>query len=169
MEETNRDPKAAKSTPNSAAPYAVLNCVIPYISDQKDRNAVSLVCRWCRDLDALTRKRLTVGLGFGLALTPDQVRRRFGRLESLKIKAKAWRASFSGPVDWNIYITPWVKETGENFIQLKSLHFMRTPVRDLDLELLSMSRGEMLRVLKINKCKGFSSDGLLHIGRFCRY
>lgn len=168
MEEADRDPKAAKPTPNSTAPYAVLSCVIPYIDDQKDRNAVSLVCRWCRDLDALTRKHLTVGLGYGLALTPDRVRWRFGRLESMKLKAKAWRASFTVPVDWSIHITPWVKEIAANFSHLESLHFLRTPIRDSDLQILARARGETLRVLKIDKCMGFSTDGLLHIGRLCR-
>nr|GEX10250.1 hypothetical protein [Tanacetum cinerariifolium] len=36
-----------------------------------------------------------------------------------------------------------------------------------DLELLARTCGRDLRVLKIRKCKGFSTDGLLHIGTYC--
>jgi hypothetical protein len=41
-------------------------------------------------------------------------------------------------------------------------------VSDLDLELLARSRGRVLHALKLDKCSGFSTDGLLHIGRSCR-
>ncbi|GKF86718.1 coronatine-insensitive protein 1-like protein, partial [Tanacetum coccineum] len=40
-------------------------------------------------------------------------------------------------------------------------------VHDSDLELLARSRGEKLRVLEIDSCSGFSTDGLLCIGKYC--
>ncbi|GJV13633.1 mutator type transposase [Tanacetum coccineum] len=38
---------------------------------------------------------------------------------------------------------------------------------DSDLKLLARTCGRDLRVLKICMCKGFSTDGLLHIGKYC--
>ncbi|GJU44673.1 anamorsin [Tanacetum coccineum] len=50
---------------------------------------------------------------------------------------------------------------------LKALHIRRVVIRDSDLELLAKTRGKDLRVLKIYKCEGFSTYGLLHIGKYC--
>lgn len=145
----------------------VLGCVMPYIDDPKDRDAVSLVCRRWYELDALTRKHVTIALCY--TTTPDRLRRRFGHLESLKLKGKPRAAMFNLiPEDWGGYVTPWVKEIAESFSCLKSLHFRRMIVRDSDLELLARTRGSVLHSLKIDKCSGFSTDGLFHIGRFCR-
>ncbi|KAM0023576.1 putative leucine-rich repeat domain superfamily [Helianthus debilis subsp. tardiflorus] len=41
-------------------------------------------------------------------------------------------------------------------------------VKDEDLELLAREKGDVLQVLKLDKCSGFSTDGLLHISRSCR-
>ncbi|XP_041000467.1 coronatine-insensitive protein 1-like [Juglans microcarpa x Juglans regia] len=145
----------------------VLDCVMPYIHDPKDRDAASLVCRRWYELDALTRKHLTIALCY--TTSPDRLRRRFRHLESLKLKGKPRAAMFNLiPEDWGGYVTPWVNEIAESFNCLKSLHFRRMIVKDSDLELLARSRGRELHALKIDKCSGFSTDGLLHIGRSCR-
>ena len=145
----------------------VLGCVMPYIHDPKDRDAVSLVCKGWYELDALTRKHVTIALCY--TTTPDRLRRRFPYLESLKLKGKPRAAMFNLIPDyWGGYVTPWVKEISVSFKCLKSLHFRRMIVSDSDLELLARSRGRELETLKIDKCSDFSTDGLLHIGRFCR-
>ncbi|XP_059456296.1 coronatine-insensitive protein 1 [Corylus avellana] len=145
----------------------VLGCVMPYIHDSKDRDAASLVCRRWYELDAQTRKHVTIALCY--TTSPDRLRRRFQHLESLKLKGKPRAAMFNLiPEDWGGYVTPWVNEIAESFNCLKSLHFRRMIVRDLDLELLARSRGRVLHTLKLDKCSGFSTDGLLHIGRSCR-
>ncbi|GKA34346.1 hypothetical protein Tco_0720775, partial [Tanacetum coccineum] len=36
-----------------------------------------------------------------------------------------------------------------------------------DLELLARKRGKDLRVLKINKCRGFCEDGLMYMSKYC--
>ncbi|PON36296.1 Leucine-rich repeat domain containing protein [Parasponia andersonii] len=145
----------------------VLGCVMPYILDPRDRDAVSLVCRRWYELDALTRKHVTIALCY--TTTPDRLRSRFGYLESLKLKGKPRAAMFNLiPEDWGGYVTPWVRAISESFQCLRSLHFRRMIVKDPDLELLARSRGRELETLKIDKCSGFSTDGLLHIGRFCR-
>ncbi|XP_028795986.1 coronatine-insensitive protein 1-like isoform X1 [Neltuma alba] len=145
----------------------VLDCVMPYIHDPKDRDAVSQVCRRWYELDSLTRKHVTIALCY--TTTPDRLRRRFPHLESLKLKGKPRAAMFNLiPEDWGGYVTPWVREIAEYFDCLKSLHFRRMIVKDSDLELLARSRGHVLQALKLDKCSGFSTDGLYHIGRSCR-
>lgn len=145
----------------------VLGCVMPYIDDPKDRDAVSLVCRRWYELDALTRKHVTIALCY--TTTPERLRRRFGHLESLKLKGKPRAAMFNLiPEDWGGYVTPWVKEMAVSFNCLKSLHFRRMIVTDSDLKLLASTRGRVLLSLKIDKCSGFSTDGLFHISSFCR-
>ncbi|KAI9156459.1 hypothetical protein LWI28_021424 [Acer negundo] len=145
----------------------VLGCVMPYIDDSKDRDAVSLVCRRWYELDALTRKHITIALCY--TTTPERLRLRFRHLESLKLKGKPRAAMFNLiPEDWGGYVTPWVNEIAENFNCLKSLHFRRMIVRDSDLEVLARTRGRNLLILKLDKCSGFSTDGLLHVSRSCR-
>ncbi|XP_044480185.1 coronatine-insensitive protein 1-like [Mangifera indica] len=145
----------------------VAECVIQYINDPKDRDAVSLVCRRWYELDAITRKHITIALCY--TTTPERLRRRFSHLESLKLKGKPRAAMFNLiPEDWGGYVTPWVNEIAQSFNCLKSLHFRRMIVSDSDLEVLATARGRNLQVLKLDKCSGFSTDGLLHVTRSCR-
>ncbi|XP_024987101.1 coronatine-insensitive protein 1-like [Cynara cardunculus var. scolymus] len=144
----------------------VFNCVVPYIHDGRDRNSFSLVCRKWSELDGTTRKHVTVHMCY--STTPFRLRQRFPLLESLTLKGKPRAAMWDlVPEDWGGYVTPWVREISSSFNCLKSIHFRRMIVRDSDLELLSRTRGKELRVLKIDVCSGFSTDGLLHIGRYC--
>ena len=144
-----------------------MDCVIRYIDDPKDRNAVSLVCRRWYDLDSMTRKHVTIALCY--TATPERLRRRFPRLESLKLKGKPRAAMFNLiPEDWGGHVTPWVNEISQHFEFLGSLHFRRMIVTDSDLELLAKSRGHVLQSLKLDKCSGFSTDGLFFVSRFCR-
>ena len=146
----------------------VLDCVMPYIHDSKDRDAVSQVCRRLYELDSLTRKHVTIALCY--TTTPDRLRRRFPHLESLNLKGKPRAAMFNLiPEDWGGFVTPWVREISQYFDCLKSLHFRRMIVRDSDLQVLARSRGHILQALKLDKCSGFSTDGLYYIGRYCRY
>ncbi|XP_068329434.1 coronatine-insensitive protein 1-like [Pyrus communis] len=145
----------------------VMDCVMPYLHDPKDRDAVSLVCKRWYELDALTRKHVTIALCY--TTTPDRLRQRFQHLESLKLKGKPRAAMFNLiPEDWGGFVTPWVIEIANSFHRLKCLHFRRMIVSDSDLELLAESRGRVLQVLKLDKCSGFTTGGLLHIGRSCR-
>ncbi|XP_051121823.1 coronatine-insensitive protein 1-like [Andrographis paniculata] len=148
--------------------YEIWECVIPYVVEPRDRAAVSLVCkRWCQ-IDALTRKHVTIALCY--SATPQRLWRRFPQLESLKLKGKPRAAMFNLIAeDWGGYVTPWVEEVIRSFKKMKALHFRRMIVKDSDLELLAKSAaGSVFEVLKLDKCSGFSTDGLLHVGRFCR-
>ncbi|XP_057474978.1 coronatine-insensitive protein 1-like [Actinidia eriantha] len=162
------DRKVSKTTSDgNGMPDLVFQRVIDYIHDARDRDAVSLVCRrWC-EIDAGARKHVTIALCY--TTTPRMLLLRFPNLESLKLKAKPRAAMFNLiPEDWGGYVTAWVEEIARSFRGLKALHFRRMIVRDSDLELLAQARGLELQSLKLDKCSGFSTDGLLHIGRSCK-
>ncbi|KAL2227453.1 coronatine-insensitive protein 1 [Sesamum indicum] len=145
----------------------VWECVIPYVQDPRDRDAVSLVCKRWYDIDAITRKHVTMALCY--TATPQRLSRRFPHLESLKLKGKPRAAMFNLiPEDWGGYVTPWVEEIVRSFGRMKVLHFRRMIVKDSDLVLLATSFRKVLEVLRLDKCSGFSTDGLLQIGRLCR-
>ncbi|KAK8515099.1 hypothetical protein V6N13_122059 [Hibiscus sabdariffa] len=157
-----------RTAPSSTGmPDAVLKCVLPFLDGPRDRASISLVCRRWYKLDSSSRKHVTIA--FCYTTTADQLRRRFPALESLKVKGKPRAAMYDLiPDDWGGYVTPWVREVAENFDCLRSLHFRRMIVRDSDLEVLARSRGGVLQALKLDKCSGFSTDGLFHIGSMCR-
>lgn len=141
---------------------------MPYIDDPRDRAAASMVNRRWHELDALTRKHLKVALCY--ASTPDRLSRRFEYLESLKLKGKPRASMFNLiPEDWGGFASPWIKEICRSLHCLKRIHFRRMIVSDSDLELLATSHGSVLHVLKLDKCSGFSTDGLLHVTSSCRY
>ncbi|PWA71277.1 hypothetical protein CTI12_AA275040 [Artemisia annua] len=139
----------------------VFSCVLPYIQNGSDRNSVSLVCRRWYELDCLTRKHVTVDMFF--AKSPSRLLQRFPFLESLTLKGLPFRLYGE-----NFHcITPWIEEIAVSFTRLKSLHMRHLAVHDSDMELLARTRGKDLTVLMINKCHGFSSDGLMHIAKYC--
>lgn len=146
----------------------VWECVIPYIQGPQDRAAISLVCKSWYEIDAITRKHITIALCY--TTTADRLLRRFPHLESLKLKGQPRAVMFSlMPNDWGGYVTPWIMEIVKSSSRIKALHFRRMIVKDSDLELLATSEtGKGLKVLKLDNCRGFSTDGLLHISRFCR-
>ncbi|KAK9062529.1 hypothetical protein SSX86_019716 [Deinandra increscens subsp. villosa] len=144
----------------------VFNCVVPYIHDRRDRSSVSLVCRkWC-ELDGVTRKHVTVATCY--STTPFRLRQRFPLLESLTLKGKPRAAMFDLiPEDWGGFVAPWVREIASSLNCLRAIHFRRMIVRDSDIDLLTRTRGHEIRVLKLDLCSGFSTDGLLQIGKLC--
>lgn len=150
-----------------AIPDEVLECVIGRLEDPRDRSAVSLVCkRWCR-VDALIRKHVTIA--FCYTISPSDLSARFPGIESLKLKGKPRAAMFNLiPLDWGGYAAPWLKEISENLLCLKALHLRRMVVTDEDLRVLACGRGRILQVLKLEKCSGFSTLGLLDLARSCR-
>lgn len=144
-----------------------LEFVMGYLDDPRDRDAVSQVCKKWYNVDAITRKHITIALCY--STTPDRLRKRFPWLESLKLKGKPRAAMFNLiPEDWGGYVGPWINVIAEAFACLKSIHFRRMIVKDADLEVLIRSRGHMLQALKLDKCSGFSTDSLKLVGRSCR-
>jgi len=146
----------------------VIEQVMTYITDPKDRDSASLVCRRWFKIDSETREHVTMALCY--TATPDRLSRRFPNLRSLKLKGKPRAAMFNLiPENWGGYVTPWVTEISNNLRQLKSVHFRRMIVSDLDLDRLAKARADDLETLKLDKCSGFTTDGLLSIVTHCRY
>ncbi|GJZ61211.1 coronatine-insensitive protein 1-like protein, partial [Tanacetum coccineum] len=139
----------------------IFNCVIPYINDGADQNSVSLVCRKWYELDCMTRKHVTIHLFY--SPTPSRLVQRFPFLESLTLKVLPTCFTRISNID----INPWIQEISISYKFLKELHIRLVNVCDSDLELLTRTRGKDLRVLQISKCKGLSTDGLMHIGKYC--
>lgn len=146
----------------------VIEQVMTYITDSKDRDSASLVCRRWFTIDSETREHVTMALCY--TATPDRLSRRFPNLRSLKLKGKPRAAMFNLiPENWGGYVTPWVTEISNSLRQLKSVHFRRMIVSDLDLDRLAKARSDDLEALKLDKCSGFTTDGLLSIVTHCRY
>ncbi|CAD6263063.1 unnamed protein product [Miscanthus lutarioriparius] len=72
------------------------------------------------------------------------------------------------PDDWGAYARPWVTELAAPLECLKALHLRRMVVTDNDLAELVRARGHMLQELKLDKCTGFSTDGLRLVAHSCR-
>ncbi|PWA68039.1 hypothetical protein CTI12_AA312910 [Artemisia annua] len=147
--------------------HTVFDCVLSYIDDDDidTRNSFSLVSRkWC-ELEGLTRKNVTVHMFY--SPTPSRLHQRFPLLESLTLKGYPLRSPEIASID----ITPWIQDisASNSFKCLKEVCICGTSVHDSDLELLSRTRGKDLKVLKICKCQGFSTDGLLHVATYCKY
>ncbi|XP_066328852.1 coronatine-insensitive protein homolog 1b-like isoform X2 [Miscanthus floridulus] len=73
------------------------------------------------------------------------------------------------PDDWGAYVRPWVTELAAPLECLKALHLRRMVVTDNDLAELVRAKGHMLQELKLDKCTGFSTDGLRLVAHSCRY
>ncbi|EOA26779.1 hypothetical protein CARUB_v10022866mg [Capsella rubella] len=145
----------------------VIEQVMTYITEPKDRDSASLVCRRWFKIDSETREHVTMALCY--TATPDRLSRRFPNLRSLKLKGKPRAAMFNLiPENWGGYVTPWVTEISNSLRQLKSVHFRRMIVSDLDLDRLAKARSDDLEALKLDKCSGFTTDGLLSIVTHCR-
>eukprot|EP01018_Ginkgo_biloba_P012304 Gb_07238 [translate_table: standard] len=145
-----------------------LECVMDHLEDPRDRHAVSLVCKKWYDVDAFTRKHVTVA--FCYSAIAERLTRRFTSLESLTVKGKPRAAMYNLiPDDWGGYAKPWIDEISPTCLCLKALHLRRMIVTDSDLRTLVKGRGHMLQVLKLEKCSGFSTLGLAEVARGCRY
>ncbi|KAJ4819624.1 Coronatine-insensitive protein 1 [Rhynchospora pubera] len=163
----NHEPKLRRSTSFSVVPDEALCCVLDRINDPRDREAISLVCRQWHRIDSATRKHVTIAFCYSAA--PAMLRSRFARLESLKLKGKPRAAMYNLiPEDWGGYASPWIAELASGFDCLKELHLRRMVVYDEDIRMLVGARGHALQSLKLDRCSGFSTDGLRIIATNCR-
>eukprot|EP00250_Pteridium_aquilinum_P009795 c18942_g1_i1 orf=439-2226(+) len=148
-------------------PDLALERILSFIDDPRDRSSISLVCKKWYDMENYTRKEVTVA--FCYTTTPSRLTSRFTNLQSLKVKGKPRADMFNlMPEDWGAYAEPWVREVALNCACLSSLHFRRMVVSDEDLDELAQARGNKLRVLKLDRCCGFSTSGLEKIAKYCR-
>ncbi|PWA69196.1 hypothetical protein CTI12_AA301130 [Artemisia annua] len=140
----------------------LFDCIIPYIH-QNDRNSVSLVSRKLYELDSLTRKHVTLRNCY--SVPPSRLVTRFPNLESLTLVGRPNKACV--PVAWGGIVDDWVAVMIKSLKRLECVRFKRMIVFNEDLERLAGMCGERIKVLRIEGCAGFSTDGLLHIGKKC--
>ncbi|GJV15057.1 zinc finger, CCHC-type containing protein [Tanacetum coccineum] len=161
---TTRKATTTKHKPKTTkAGEEILDLVIPYIHNFEDRNSVSLVSPKFCEIDGITRKRLTVHT---LYSNPSRLSKRFPFIEALTLKGLP-SCFHVREDDYDIPITPWIEQLAVEFRCLKELSICGLVVNDEDLETLARTRGNDLRSLKIRKCRGFTTDGLKHVSKYC--
>ncbi|XXG84133.1 hypothetical protein AAC387_Pa10g1721 [Persea americana] len=150
----------------SSFPEEVLEHVFSFVTSDKDRNAVSLVCKGWYRIERFCRRRIFVGNCY--AVSPAIVTRRFPELRAVELKGKPHFADFNlVPYDWGGGVWPWISAMAEAYPQLEELRLKRMVVTDESLELLSRAFGNF-RVLVMVSCEGFSTSGLAAVAANCR-
>ncbi|KAI3805945.1 hypothetical protein L1987_21833 [Smallanthus sonchifolius] len=147
-------------------PEEVLEHVLSFLTSQKDRNAVSLVCRSWYEMERWCRKRIFVGNCY--AVNPKIMIERFPEVKSVELKGKPHFADFNlVPEGWGGYVYPWIVEFAKGYPWLEEIRLKRMVVTDESLELISKSF-KNFKVLILSSCEGFSTDGLAAIAANCR-
>ncbi|KAK6937440.1 COI1, F-box [Dillenia turbinata] len=147
-------------------PEEVLEHVFSFIDSDKDRNAVSLVCKSWYEIERWCRRKIFIGNCY--AVTPRIMIRRFPELRSVSLKGKPHFADFDlVPEGWGGYVDPWVSAMGRAYPLLEELRLKRMVVSDDTLEMVSKSF-KNFKVLVLSSCEGFTTDGLASIAANCR-
>uniref|UniRef100_A0A5B7B233 F-box domain-containing protein n=1 Tax=Davidia involucrata TaxID=16924 RepID=A0A5B7B233_DAVIN len=148
-------------------PEEVLEHVFSFIHSDKDRNAVSLVCKSWYEIERWCRRRIFVGNCY--AVSPRIMIRRFPEVRSVELKGKPHFADYNlVPEDWGGYVYPWVAAMARAYPWLEEIRLKRMVVTDETLELISRSF-KNFKVLVLSSCEGFTTDGLAAIAANCRY
>ncbi|GMN57428.1 hypothetical protein TIFTF001_026537 [Ficus carica] len=147
-------------------PDEVIEHVFDYVTTHKDRNALSLVCRWWYRIERLSRQRVFIGNCY--AISPERTLARFPALRSLTLKGKPHFADFNlVPQDWGGFVFPWIENFARSRVALEELRLKRMIVSDESLELLSRSFPNFKSLVLVS-CEGFTTDGLAAIAANCR-
>nr|CAN82353.1 hypothetical protein VITISV_036655 [Vitis vinifera] len=146
-------------------PEEVLEHVFSFIHTDKDRNAISLVCKSWYEVERWSRRRIFIGNCY--AVSPGIVIRRFPELRSVALKGKPHFADFNlVPDGWGGNVYPWIAAMAMAYPMLEELRLKRMVVTDESLELISRSF-KNFKVLVLSSCEGFSTDGLAAIAANC--
>ncbi|KAL9347825.1 hypothetical protein Peur_059191 [Populus x canadensis] len=147
-------------------PEEVLEHVLSFITNDKDRNAVSLVCKSWYATERSCRKRIFVGNCY--AVRPEMVIRRFPELRSVELKGKPHFADFNlVPDGWGGCVYPWIAALATAYPWLEEIRLKRMVVSDESLKVIAKSF-KNFKVLVLSSCEGFSTDGLAAVAANCR-
>ncbi|KAJ6329179.1 hypothetical protein OIU76_005370 [Salix suchowensis] len=150
----------------SSFPEEMLEHVLSFITSDKDRNAVSLVCKSWYEIERWCRKRIFVGNCY--AVRPEMVIRRFPELRSVELKGKPHFADFDlVPDGWGGCVYPWIAALATAYPLLEEIKLKRMVVSDESLEVIAKSF-KNFKVLVLSSCEGFSTDGLAAVAANCR-
>ncbi|CAI9108025.1 OLC1v1007535C2 [Oldenlandia corymbosa var. corymbosa] len=147
-------------------PEEVLEHVFSFLSTDRDRNAVSLVCKSWYEIERWCRRKIFIGNCY--AVSPGILIRRFPEVRSVELKGKPHFADFNlVPEGWGGYVDPWIVAMAGAYPWLEEIRLKRMVVSDESLELISKSF-KNFKVLVLSSCEGFSTDGLASIAANCR-
>ncbi|KAF8006585.1 hypothetical protein BT93_K0784 [Corymbia citriodora subsp. variegata] len=147
-------------------PEEVLEHVFSFIVSDRDRNAVSLVCKSWHEIERWCRRRVFIGNCY--AVSPEAVVRRFPEVRSIELKGKPHFADFNlVPEGWGGYVSPWIAAMASAYHGLEEIRLKRMVVTDESLELIARSF-KNFKVLVLSSCEGFSTDGLAAVAANCR-
>ncbi|XP_055813362.1 protein TRANSPORT INHIBITOR RESPONSE 1-like [Solanum dulcamara] len=147
-------------------PEEVLEHVFSFLTSDKDRNAVSLVCKSWYEIERWCRRRIFVGNCY--AVSPRIMIRRFPEVRSVELKGKPHFADFNlVPEGWGAYVYPWIVAMSRSYPWLEEIKLKRMVITDESLELISKSF-KNFKVLVLSSCDGFTTDGLAAIAANCR-
>ncbi|EOX94947.1 hypothetical protein QUC31_004773 [Theobroma cacao] len=147
-------------------PDEVLEHVFSFIQSDKDRNAVSMVCKSWYEIERWCRRKIFIGNCY--AVSPRIMIRRFPEIRSVELKGKPHFADFNlVPEGWGGYILPWIVEMAGAYPWLEEIRLKRMVVTDESLELIAKSF-KNFKVLVLSFCEGFSTDGLAAIAASCK-
>ncbi|KAL2623678.1 hypothetical protein R1flu_003883 [Riccia fluitans] len=151
----------------SPFPDEVLEHVLVFLQSHRDRNSVSLVCKAWFKAEKWSRQRVFVGNCY--AVSPQQVIRRFPKLNSLRIKGRPRFADFGFvPPHWGAHLAPWVTALAQACPWMEEFRCKRMTVSDESLLMISRSF-PLFKSLVLTSCDGFSTDGLAFITSSCRH
>ncbi|GFY98746.1 F-box/RNI-like superfamily protein [Actinidia rufa] len=146
-------------------PEEVLEHVFSFIQCDKDRNAVSLVCKSWREIERCCRRRIFVGNCY--AVNPKIMIGRFPEVRSVELKGKPHFADYNlVPEGWGGYAYPWIAAMAGAYPLLEEIRLKRMVITDEALELISRSF-KNFKILVLHSCEGFSTDGLSAIAAYC--
>ncbi|MCO5562010.1 hypothetical protein L7F22_015636 [Adiantum nelumboides] len=141
--------------------------VLKFITEHKDRNVVSLVCKAWHAIEGAGRQHVFIGNCY--AVSAGRATKRFPRLKSLILKGKPRFADFDlVPRNWGAFVLPWINVLSVSHPFLEELRLKRMTLSDDSLELIARSFPQF-KALVLTSCDGFSTDGLASIAANCRH
>ncbi|KAI3442420.1 F-box domain-containing protein [Psidium guajava] len=148
-------------------PDEVMEHVFDFVTSNRDRNAISLVCKSWYKIERCSRQRVFIGNCY--AISPKRLIDRFPGVKSITLKGKPHFADFNlVPHDWGGYVYPWIEALARSRINLEELRLKRMVVTDECLELISRSFVNFKSLVLVT-CEGFTTDGLAAIAANCRF
>ncbi|XP_030539569.1 protein AUXIN SIGNALING F-BOX 2-like [Rhodamnia argentea] len=147
-------------------PDEVMEHVFDFVTSNRDRNAISLVCKLWYRIERLSRQRVFIGNCY--AISPERLIARFPGVKSITLKGKPHFADFNlVPHDWGGHVYPWIEVLARSRVNLEELRLKRMVVTDEGLELISRSFVNFKSLVLVT-CEGFTTDGLAAIAANCR-
>ncbi|CAN4101954.1 unnamed protein product [Withania somnifera] len=150
----------------NSLPLEVLEHIFSDITSDKDRNSISLVSKSWYEAERCCRRSVFIGNCY--AVSPSILIRRFPDIRSITIKGKPHFADFDlVPQGWGAYFYPWAVSMAKAYPFLEEIRLKRMVVCDESLELISKAF-KNFKVMVLQSCEGFTTDGLAAIAANCR-